>query len=199
MESLRDLTSQKGSHCGHLNIRSLFNKHDVLRQAVENCNNNLHVLGLSETWLTDQIPDNFINFNGYTRVRGDRNWGDPAIQGQVKKGGGVCLYLTENINWTCESYEILNRSNNNIEIQWIEIINDNCRNFIVANAYRPPDGNTGDFMEYLEDCLNFIDLSKFDLFLMGDFNIDYLDKKSEITKKLKVILKQYGLDQKTPN
>ena len=88
-----------------------------------------------------------------------------------------------------------NRSNNTIEIQWVEIINKNCKDFLIANGYRPPDGNISDFFEYFEDTLSEIDLTKIYLFFMGDFNIDYLDKKSDNTRKFKATLKQYGLDQ----
>ena len=51
------------------------------------------------------------------------------------------------------------------------------------------------FFEYFEDTLSEIDLTKIDLFFMGDFDIDYLDKKSDNTSKFKATLKQYGLDQ----
>ena len=81
--------------------------------------------------------------------------------------------------------EICNRSNNNIQIQWVEIINDKCKNFMIANGYKAPDGKIGDFFEYLEIALQHVNLTKFGLFLTGDFHKDYLDTKSENTKKMK--------------
>ena len=166
-----------------MNIRSLPNKHDLLRHCLNDCSNNLHVLGLSETWLTQQIPDSFININEYVCIRNDRNWGKPGNPGQIKKGGGVCLYLNENLNWSSLSYQAYNRSDNDIEIQWVEIINDKCKNFLIVNGYRPPDGSIPNFLEYIELSLSSIDLTKCDIFLMGDYNIDFLDKKHEATKK----------------
>ena len=195
MESLKDTLGKKGFHCAHLNIRSLTNKHDLLSQTVEGLNNSLHVLGLSETWLTNQIPDNLIEIKGYVCERLDRGWGNPVTPTQVKRGGGVCLYINEHLNWSTKSYSLFNRNNNDIEIQWIEIINEKCKNFVIANGYRPPDGKTSEFFDYLEIVLENTNLQKCDLFLMGDFNIDYLDKKSQDTKKLKTILKQFGIDQ----
>ena len=195
MESLKEFVSQKGFHCAHLNVRSLTNKHDLLSQAVENCDNNLHVLGLSETWLTDQIPDNFVHINNFACIRNDRTWSTAINPANTKKGGGVCLYLSEHLNWSPTSYCDFNRSNNDIEIQWVEINNEKCRNFLIVNGYRPPDGKVVNFIEYLELALNSIDLTKCDLFMMGDFNIDYLDRRSEDSKKLKGVLKQFGLDQ----
>ena len=176
MESLKNITGQKRFHCAHLNIRSLINKHDVLSQSINQNEKSFHILGLSETWLTNQVPDGFIKINDYVCERQDRGWGNPDIPGQIKKGG-ICLYMNEHLNWSLNSFQTHNRNSNSIEIQWVEIINDKCKNCIIGNGYRPPDGRVGDFLDYLEDVLNDIDLNKFDVFLMGDFNIDFLDEK----------------------
>ena len=93
MESLNDVLNQKGFHCAHLNIHSLSNKHDLLRHTVRNCDNKLHVLGLSETWLNLQTPDTFVQIDNYVCIRKDRSWSKPDKHNQIKKGGGVCLYL----------------------------------------------------------------------------------------------------------
>ena len=74
-------------------------------------------------------------------------------------------------------------------------MNYKCKNFLIANGYRPRDGNVTDFLTYVENSFNEIDFTKLDVFLMGDFNIDYLDKKSDNTKRLKRLLKQFGMDQ----
>ena len=187
--------SQKGSHCAHLNIRSLSNKHDLLRHTILKCNNNLHVLGLSETWLTPQCPDALIDIEDYVCIRSDRNWSSLVKPGQTKKGGGVCLYLNDQLNILTTSFGNFNRNCNDIEIQWVETINKNNKNMLIANCYRPPDGNVASFLEYLENSLGLLDLTKYDLLLMGDFNIDYLDKNSENTRKLKSCIKQFGIDQ----
>ena len=82
-----------------------------------------------------------------------------------------------------------------MEIQWVEIINEKCRNFIIGNAYRPPDGSLTDFRDFIEAALNSLDLSKNDVFLIGDFNLDYLDNRVTGVKDLKLLLKQFGLTQ----
>lgn len=48
---------------GHLNIRSLVNKHDELRVFMEKRSRAL-VLGLSETWLDDSISDAELEYQG---------------------------------------------------------------------------------------------------------------------------------------
>ena len=72
---------------------------------------------------TSQCPDTFIDIENYVCIRNDRSWSNPDTPGQIKKGGGVCLYLNDQLNISPNSFELHN------EIQWIEIINTNCKNF----------------------------------------------------------------------
>ena len=177
--SLEEITNNKGFHCAHLNSRSLLNKFEIIEQLVYECKSNLHVLGISETWLTDCIPDNFVAIQGYESTRLDTAWSAHDGNGLPKKGGGVCLFINENLNWTNATCKHLNVSSNDVEIQWIEIINEKCKIFYIANVYRPPDSNVEDFIIYLENSLSYIDNNRHDIFIMGDFNIDYLDSKAD--------------------
>ena len=65
----------------------------------------------------------------------------------------------------------------------------------IGNIYRPPQGNVDKFLEIIEDSLIDLDLNKIELLLVGDFNIDGLDKRNPTTKKLIELYKQYGLRQ----
>ena len=77
----------------------------MLKQAVESYDNNLHVLGISECWLTSKIPDSFENIDNFTCIRNDRDWGNIDTPNHIKKkGGGVCLYLNSKINWSTVIY-----------------------------------------------------------------------------------------------
>ena len=42
----------------------------------------------------------------------------------------------------------------------------------------PPQGNIDSFIDTLEENLENLDLNKIELFLMGDFNIDWSDKNN---------------------
>ena len=192
--SLENQLNQKGFHCAHLNCRSMYNKFELLSHIIQDNNSKLHVLGLSETWLASSIPDSFINIEGYDIIRSDRSW-TQRNSVYVKKGGGVLMYIKDNVQWSDENVKFLNRSENFLEIQWIEITNENCRNFIIANGYRPPDGNISDFHDFIEASSNSIDLTRNDVFLIGDFNLDYLDNKVPGVKELKLLLKQFGFSQ----
>ena len=83
-----------------------------------------------------------------------------------------------------------------IEIQWISIRKENNRILYIANLYRPPQGNIKKFNDYLANCLNSLsNISKKDIFIMGDFNIDVKKKSNQYTKDLIQLLNSYGMKQ----
>ena len=168
------------------------NKIDLLRHLI--FTSNLGILGLSETWLHEAIPDNMIDINGYTILRQDRSWGQVGNLGP-KMGGGVCVYIKNNYNYSDSKLSWLNRSDNNIEIQWILLTPSNQRNIVIANLYRPPQGNIKVFLETLTNMLNEVGTDKQDVFLIGDVNIDYNSNDDVHTKTLKDCIRSNGLTQ----
>ena len=92
MTDSMNFTGVKGLHYVHGNIRSLFHKMSQLKQYV--VNSNISCLGLSETWLTENIPNDMLYIPGYQLLRIDRKWTN--LRGQTKKGGGVCCYINNN-------------------------------------------------------------------------------------------------------
>ena len=80
-----------------------------------------------------------------------------------------------------------------IECQWVELSFPKQKNVIICNLYRPPQGNIKKFLEYVESCMERIDYVRKDLFIMGDTNIDVLDKTVAQVKDLKEFLSQCGL------
>ena len=47
----------------------------------------------------------------------------------------------------------------------------------------------------MDSLLSNLDIHRHEIVLMGDFNIDFLDKKTPLTKKLQEMIKQFGLRQ----
>lgn len=81
------------------NVRSLANKIDELETLTrymheyrETC-----LMGFSETWLNDSIPDSALHIPYFELVRGDR-----TRESGKTRGGGVCLYINSKWcqNWT---------------------------------------------------------------------------------------------------
>ena len=183
----------KGMHVAQLNTRSMVNKWDVIK--AQFVNSNLHIISFTETWLHEKLPSGFFNLsNDYDFIRQDRGWSEPNSN-IIKKGGGVGTYIRNSLNYSENTHKHLNRNSRNIESQWISILQKPNKTILLCNTYRPPQGNIERFLEIIEENLNDIDLTKVELILMGDLNIDVLDKKNPATKKLLDIIKQYGLKQ----
>ena len=198
MYGVDEIKLAKGIHIAHINIRSITNKWEIFK--TQFVDSNLHVLGLSETWLNGKLPNELYRLSQhYTLIRNDRNWRDEG-QKEIKKGGGVALYVANTLSFSDIDFSHMNISNKDIEIQWISIQLPNSKTIVVGNIYRPPQGNMENFTQVLENALLNIDLSKNEIYLMGDLNVDMLDKKNSSTKKLIDCTKPFGLRQliKTP-
>ena len=91
--------------------------------------------------------------------------------------------------------EELEISNENIEAQWLYLHKEKCKDVVVCNAYRPPGGDLKKAVGYLEDSLKIFNLGKVDFFLLGDLNINYINKKSPDYKRLNFFVKSNGFTQ----
>ena len=72
----------------HLNIRSIRNKLDSLKNLNDSLNKNLDIIGLTETWLNKNDCEQYYKLEGYDYV---------GLNRTNKKGGGVCIYIKEQI------------------------------------------------------------------------------------------------------
>ena len=183
----------KGIHLFHLNIRSLFsaNKFDMFKEQM--INSNADIICLSETWLKQGLTSNIINIPGYRITRQDRSWFE---NNTIKKGGGVCTYINEKIIFTDSNVCKFNLSSKNIEIQWLTLRFPKMKDIIIANIYRPPQGNVKEFCKYIRECLNDVsNISKKEIFIMGDFNIDINKKTSDDSKELINMMLSFGFKQ----
>ena len=87
-----DFRHRKGLHLAHLNIRSLWNKIDVVRQLIKE--SGIHMFSLSETWLNTAMNTSMIDIPGYSCIRLDRAWTE---NNTIKKGSGICCYYQNEI------------------------------------------------------------------------------------------------------
>ena len=89
-----------------LNARSIFQKTDELAHVVYKHNSD--VVMVSETWLSDDIPDEALHFPGvpgFSVIRNDR---------VDKRGGGVAVFIKDTIPFKiCRNF-----SNPNYECLW---------------------------------------------------------------------------------
>ena len=104
------------------------------------------------------------------------------------------LYIKHNINHTTQLVNMYNFSCLNVECQWVKIVQDKQRNIVLGNVYRPPQGNIKNFVDYLEGVFEQVNLDHEDLILMGDLNIDFLEKTSNDYKQIESLLRQVGME-----
>ena len=86
--------------------------------------------------------------------------------------GGVVMYVNSNLDHS--KIDELSKTEDDFESLRIEIKNNKKKNIICGCIYRHPNTNSVQFIEYIESTLSKIDRNKYEVFLMGDFNIDLL-------------------------
>ena len=108
-----------------LNIASLPKHIDELRVLLDNqwCD----IIAINETRLDEIIDDDEVKINGYNIIRIDRQ-----ING--RNGGGVCIYVRTNINYTRRNY----LESQSLEYLSLEIKKPRSKPFVVTTFYRPP-------------------------------------------------------------
>ena len=132
----------------------------------------------------------------YQLFRLDRQTCDINNPNRPKAGGGLCIYVQDEITVDTISLAHLNTSDGNMELQCIKLTPRNQKQYTIFNLYRPPNGNVSEFLSNLDDNLtNYIGLENNEIFLMGDFNLNYLDVNSINVNSLKSNMEVLGLSQ----
>ena len=172
----------RGLHLSHLNLRSIMNKHDLIK--IQMGLLKMDLFTFSESWLSDKVADDLIQVEGYNVVRNDRSWneGNSKIP---KKGGGVGAYIHESLNYTTNTLAHLNTSQNYMENVWFEINRAKAKNMVICVLYRPPSGDIQRFCNHLTEQVNsIIENRNVELFVLGDFNINFNKKNDPDVRKL---------------
>ena len=186
----------RGLHIAHLNVRSLLGGHtfDMLKQQIQG--SNIDIFTVSETWLTEAIPDGTVEISGFGLVRFDRQWNEGNTGNEPKRGGGLACYIRDGINFSDAVHANLNTSCKDLESVWIKLELDNIRPIVVITAYRPPNGDYKKCCSLLSEAFDKANLKdNTDIFLLGDFNFDYGDKKRPSYKELSFTTQSMGLKQ----
>ena len=140
------------------NIRSLAKNINELRDfALEESPS---IMCLQEAW----APRINVNIDGYSYH---------LLKREVKKGGGLITYWKRAIQMTI----IATETTDNFEYQLFRTTLEN-KSFLIVNVYLPPKGKK---LQALEHLSKLIDLHQEggELIIVGDFNINCLDKKAD--------------------
>ena len=161
IDSIKDF---KGITVGHWNARSMFPKIDEI--AVWLKQSEIEFLCITESWLHDGIPDDYIDMPYYCFVRSDRT----AESGKQRGGGIVCYYRNRFnvLSWPAHTectadYEILTLT--------IKLVN--TRDWFLICVYRPPEGKVKSFCDKLELIVSDVrQKPNVEITVIGDVNIN---------------------------
>lgn len=114
----------------HANSQSLLPKMGEFELLLETTKPDIACL--TETWLSDAIPDGIVNCPGYVVHRLDRRCG--------RRGGSVACYFQNKLFEDGQIDEHLDLwiSNTHIELQIFELKVRNIKKIVLLNVYRPP-------------------------------------------------------------
>ncbi len=139
----------------HFNVQSMRNKIDRLQTECEQYD----VIGLSETWLNENIKDDNLKLEGFN---------GPYRRDRPDGWGGVAIYTRKELN--CKPRPDLYIPD--LEGIWCEIRHNKLK-FLVSCIYRPPNSRR-DYWDKIKDSIEGAKLSSpgTNIVLMGDLNCD---------------------------
>lgn len=177
------LNSNKLNICS-INIQSLCARQFTKFHEFQTCflDSKLDIICLTESWLTEEIPDDLISLQGYKLVRNDRIYG---------RGGGICVYIKNDLNHKILSMSehLLDAAYSNLtEYIFLEIRYQQHK-FLLATIYNPPQS---DCSQVLYDKFSELSLNYTDVVILGDFNTDW-SKPSYKTDRLRSVTDCFGL------
>ena len=154
----------------------------------------IDVFSVSETWLSSTVEDRLISVPGYKFIRWDRL--TRKQNGQTKTGGGLGIYVKQDIEVDPSTYEGLNRSDSTIEMQLVLVARPHNKNILLINVYRPPESNVAQAMAAISEALDDVEnIDRMEVVVMGDFNVDYSKKRTASFDHLRKFETQHQLQQ----
>ena len=155
---IRDTAAKSSTlKIGHLNVRSLTAHLDEINHLL--LAEQLDILCLGETWLTDAVDTCMLNFPGYVISRKDR---------PIKKsGGGVAIIHRNNMNVERLRVPV---AKSTLESMWLQVISKSP--IIVGVVYRPPSGQPTPAIEDMHSQLTHVRARDQPIYLLGDTNFD---------------------------
>ena len=127
----------------HLNVRSLSQNFESLKELLTTIKFEFKVICLTETWCTDD-PRNETLFNveNYTSIN------------QVRKhdrGGGICVFIHNSL--TLKLRSDLGTNSNDIGPLAVEKINKKIKNVVISAQYRQSGGDFKQIKRIFKTCL----------------------------------------------
>ena len=150
---------KKGLRIANLNICHHLNKKDEIELLLSE-KRSVDILGLCETFLNNDIPDELISIDGFNFERKDR---------KGKSGGGILVYISQLLNYKRRE----DIESGEIETIWLELLIPNSKSLLYCSGYRPPSAKTS----WVENLAGEIDKASYgdnEIIISGDFNTDLM-------------------------
>ena len=138
----------------HLNARSVSAHIDEISNIL--VSTPFHIIGVSETWLRDGIPNCLFEVHDYSLIRNDRNG----------RGGGVGLYIRDNLKIRIIEKSCLRA----FDALFVEV--KLCGgNILVGVVYNPPNATISQVVQIVE-VISTLAHEYHNVIIMGDFNLN---------------------------
>jgi hypothetical protein len=147
----------------HSNVNGLESKFETLHTFLNGSNSSMDVIAITET-----SEDQNLSFLSNMDMEGYKLYSTPT----VSKKGGVALYIRTD-------FQVIERKDLDVQTKdfesiWIEIKNSNSKNIVCGCVYRHPRYHQTDFLDYMDSTLHKLTKENKELYICGDFNIDFL-------------------------
>ena len=183
-------TLLKGLKLFHVNIRSLIRKVPQL----ETLYSKVDFLCCTETWLDNRIDNRLIDISGMVCWRNDRR--DNITDYNIHIiGGGVCIYVAKLWSTFVSKLDYGTKISPDFEILILDINKPGHKKMIIVVVYKPPKGKITKCIEFLQQIIDKRENKSKEVWILGDFNIDYLKRDCPNVIAFNNFLKKAGLKQ----
>ena len=180
----------KGVTLLHVNIRSIYRKIHQLNLLY----NTVDFLCCTETWLDHRFPDNLVDLDNMKIFRMDRK--SNTVTYHVKNtGGGVCIYVGNSFKDHTSIFNAGTKTTVNFETLTVMVNRANFKKMAIICVYKPPKGNVQVLIDFLKDLLRARDFDNRDIWILGDWNINWLKRDDPNTVKIFTFCKFIGYTQ----
>ena len=145
----------------HVNIRSLSKNLDLLYEHILTLSKFPDIIAITESKLNDKSISN-VSIPNYDLFHDD----------SPTRAGGTAIYVRKSLNAVQRSDIKLNVYG--VESSWIVIKTKKLASIVIGCIYRHPGGNFEEFSNKLEELLKQFNNKKQEVYILGDFNIDFL-------------------------
>ena len=137
--------------------------------------------------MTPILEDSMVNISGKKLFRQDR------LGRNVKgKGGGLCVYISNTLSARSKMNLALCKCTRDYEVLVVDITKPGLKYMSLICLYRPPDGNIKTCIDYLKTVFQ---ACKSEIWILGDFNVDFLDRSCDSRSKFNTLFTSCGLKQ----